>query len=807
MADDSGHSQQDPALFAPSELLAGRFLVVREVARGGMGVVYEAWDEKLERRIAIKAARAGLAGFLSPEVRNASTVSHPNICRIFEIHSTRSASGDVDFVTMEYVEGETLALRLARGALPDAEARAIALQLCAGLTEAHRNGVIHGDLKPQNIILSHAADGAVRAVITDFGLAQGPRQRGSSGGTPGYMAPELVVGGSISVATDIFAMGVILHELVTGLRPRERADELSPTITAPAGNAPAPTHSRLPMAQWSQPQPMPLGSRWDPIFKRCLAQDPTARFADVAALQLALDPPRGRRGVIAWALLVVVLAVCVAYWKVSAPATTVKLAVHSTLDLHDALQRLRRTRARGYHIVSKAGSATHLLNVDAIAPGDTVVAVDLIDARTHAKLAHWDGVFATDERAYAPAAIAGLVSATLHLTTPTPRFIDPEASREYERALPLLRQDDQLDSARTLMQLAAVAEPSSALPWAGSAEAEWRKFYLTRAEEWLTRCKESVRRAELRGMDAPEVHRIAGLLEANDGRFAQAITRYQRAIELPSTNSDAWRRLGEAYRRNNQPDLALTALRKAVEVEPGYYRTHQDLGSWYFTRGEYRPAIPELEAAARLAPTVPRAHSSLATALMNVGEFKSAENELRAALGLKEDATVMHSLGQVLMYQSRDGDAIPFFRRAFALDSTQFLSALYLGNCLLRTGRIAESRTAYARSFVGAEREVERAPQNGYNRGFLAYLCARRGDSLRAGDEVAQALKTSPEVADVLWEAALTYETLGRHDDAISVLRSAPRDLLEDLSRWPEAAPLVRDERFQQLLHASQRTP
>src|SRR5258706_15374939 len=112
-----------------------------------MGIVYEAVDEKLERRIALKCDKAEFRKRIPPEVRNASEISHPNVCKIFEIHTASTQQGEVDFLTMEFLDGQTLAERLQDGPLPEAEARTIARQLCAGLAEAHRNGVIHGDLK------------------------------------------------------------------------------------------------------------------------------------------------------------------------------------------------------------------------------------------------------------------------------------------------------------------------------------------------------------------------------------------------------------------------------------------------------------------------------------------------------------------------------------------------------------------------------------------------------------------------------------------------------------------------------------
>src|SRR6202171_1569650 len=139
--------------FEPGELLMERFRIVREVAQGGMGIVYEAVDQKLERRIALKCAKTGFRKRLPPEVRNAREISHPNVCKIFEIHTASAERGEIDFLTMEFLEGETLAERLRRGRLPEKEARTIARQLCAGLAEAHRKQVIHGDLKSNNVIL------------------------------------------------------------------------------------------------------------------------------------------------------------------------------------------------------------------------------------------------------------------------------------------------------------------------------------------------------------------------------------------------------------------------------------------------------------------------------------------------------------------------------------------------------------------------------------------------------------------------------------------------------------------------------
>jgi serine/threonine protein kinase len=183
--------------FRPGELVAGRFRVVREIAEGGMGVVYEVVDEKLGERRALKYAKPGYTGTLSPEARTSLRVTHPNVCRAFEIHTVDTRFGPIDFLTMEFIDGGTLSSELrARGRLPEAEARRIAQQICAGVEAAHAQALLHRDLKSNNVLLTKDSQGRTRAVVTDFGIAQESSAQGPAAtvsgvaGTAGYLAPE-----------------------------------------------------------------------------------------------------------------------------------------------------------------------------------------------------------------------------------------------------------------------------------------------------------------------------------------------------------------------------------------------------------------------------------------------------------------------------------------------------------------------------------------------------------------------------------------------------------------------------------------
>ena len=212
--------------FLPGTVISERYRVIGIVGRGGMGEVYRADDLKLGQTVALKFLSEKLAHDddrrerLFDEVRTARKVSHPNVCRVWDI-------GEADgqqFISMEFVDGEDLASLLRRiGRAPKEKAAQIARQLCAGLAAAHEEGVLHRDLKPANVMI----DGRGRVRLTDFGLASiaGEIRGDERAGTPIYMAPELLSGGTPSTSTDIYALGLVLYELFTGKRAY-KADNL-----------------------------------------------------------------------------------------------------------------------------------------------------------------------------------------------------------------------------------------------------------------------------------------------------------------------------------------------------------------------------------------------------------------------------------------------------------------------------------------------------------------------------------------------------------------------------------------------------
>jgi eukaryotic-like serine/threonine-protein kinase len=279
------------------QVLSGRFRVIRFLGQGGMGEVYEAKDLDLGERVALKTIRAEIASQphamarFKQEIHLARHVTHPNVCRMFDLGRHRPppdadpSAGVVTFLTMELLEGETLAARLGRvGRMTTAEALPLVQHMAEALAAAHEVGVVHCDFKPGNVMLvpSKSGDGKERAVVTDFGLAkavvvagqaagESPAPAGiASGhmiGTIAYMAPEQLEGREATPASDIYALGLVIYETITGKRPFPD-DVPFAGVVRRLTQPPLSPHAHVP----------DLDPCWDHAVMRCLDIDPGRRF-------------------------------------------------------------------------------------------------------------------------------------------------------------------------------------------------------------------------------------------------------------------------------------------------------------------------------------------------------------------------------------------------------------------------------------------------------------------------------------------------------------------------------------------------
>ncbi|HVS33077.1 MAG TPA: protein kinase, partial [Thermoanaerobaculia bacterium] len=260
----------------------GRYQIRHKLGSGGMGEVYLAWDPELEREVAIKVLRADQDE--SPErtrrfvqeAKASSAFSHPNVAHVYEI----GTAGDLRYIAMEVVQGETLRQRIARGEMPVDDVISIASQIAAALSAAHGSGIVHRDMKPENVIVR--PDGYVK--VLDFGLAKLVRldseaetllktRPGAVMGTPCYMAPEQFGGSDVTPPADVFSLGVVLYEMLTGRRPFDGDDNTALARAILSEDPVPPTKLRD-----------AIPSRLCEILTKALQKDPELRYPSAAEL-------------------------------------------------------------------------------------------------------------------------------------------------------------------------------------------------------------------------------------------------------------------------------------------------------------------------------------------------------------------------------------------------------------------------------------------------------------------------------------------------------------------------------------------
>ena len=760
---------------------------------------------------------SGSAASLTPELESALKVRHRNICLVNEIHTASTDYGDVDFLTMELLEGPTLHARLSAGRLEPTEALEIARQLCAGLAEAHRIGIIHKDLKSANIILSHLPDGTPRAVITDFGLAgEAALESDDLAGTPQYMAPELWRGGAASKASDIYALGVILYEMVTGEKPF--ADEPSQNRLTVPPTAPS-TRARH------------LDKRWDTTILRCLDASPAARPTDTSEVLDALSGRRSAKGSFRrpccfWhspaspcgsPLLKYFEppSIRLAILPISGSADVAAIGNGALIDVANRLAHrddpptlvvipASRSLENDVHTPEQARQnldATHALQITLHREGDDLLARGaVIDLATQTRLHEISGRYRMANAGDLSVALTGALSKALRLGDAAAEPLAAAATAPYLEALSFLRRDQHgFDRAIPLFRQAIRLDPRSPLPKAGLVEALVLKYGDTKEMKWIAEAEDELQAAETLNPDSVAVLLAAGRLDFSRGRYERALQNYQSVAERQPRNVEVLLRMAAVDEKLDLAKEAIEHYQKAIALEPDYYETYEEFGVFYYGRGEYENAAKQFRKVIQLAPRFINARINLGATLNDMGRDDAAAEALQASLRIKETGRALNSLAAIKAYQGRDADALILYKRALALDANNPIILLNLGDSSRRVSLDADSRLYYQRGSERALAELQNNPRSGPMRAFVGYFAARMGDARRGRQEIDQALQLEPQHKTVIRRAVVTYEVLGERDLALRSAAKATPDLLRELDRHPDLADFRRDPRFREL--------
>ena len=815
--------------FNPSDLILQRFRILRLAGEGGMGVVYEAEDDRLKRRIAIKCPRPQFRGRLTPEAFKALQVTHANVCRVFELHTADTPTGTVDFLTMELVDGETLGGRLARerdrNLLRTTEGMEIARQICSGLTAIHSKGIVHRDLKPANVMLSRDSEGHIRAVITDFGIAIGADVFSSAArGTPAYVAPELWRGRPASVRSDIYALGVMLYEMSCGHKPF--ADDASWT-------------ERLE----TQPPVDGIHGAVRATVRRCLEPDPTRRFASVEEVVGSLF---GRRWFLRTAVgAVACSALAAAGYELKeyyAPTSLVRitvlppkieeklagsvqaLATGFANDLSYRLKTLHVAR-RPFSVFSvsqaAAGSiatpaqartllaSTHCITSElAVEAASWQFKVKLLDARENV-LQQWVRRSSASVDAMASelftlqSSILQQLIGVLALRVELPRqTLTGPSYADYLQGLHFARVDYE-NSARAIPYFESVIAkaPNSALGYAGLAEALLQTIYATGDKSLDGKAVNALAKAEQLDPELPHVHLIAGRLNAANGRYERAIADCRRAAELDPQDCEAYIEIGYALALLGRYHEAEAAFQAAINAQPTYYKPYYDAGLFSYEMRDFAAAEKRWLEAVRLNPSHTRAKVDLAYVYLQTGRMEQAQQQVQQSLAIRRTKPAIELQGELLDRLHRYQDAVAYFEEAVRTPPPDYKTWASLAADYRRLGRQRDAQRAFRR---GMDEAIEGLPSNARDperTAWCAYYAASLGQQRTARMRIADTLAIAdPPLGRVRKRLALAYDALHDQHAALHMLEGGPHEIAKEIAANEEASPaLLSDPNFQNL--------
>jgi serine/threonine protein kinase/tetratricopeptide (TPR) repeat protein len=582
----------------------GPYTIVREIGRGGMGIVYEGWDERLSRAVAIKtilrASDPAMRERFVREARAAAAVSHPNICQLFDIGEHNGEP----FLCMELLDGKSLAERLTEGPLPVAEAATTQLAVLSALAALHRRGIVHRDLKPTNIFLS--ANGVK---LLDFGLARGivasldetaVTMPGMVMGSPRYMSPEQVRGEDVDARTDIFAAGLVLYEMLSG-----RA-AFGGTSAVDVLHAVVHEH---PPALVGSPAVVDL----DRVIQRAVSKGREDRYqsAEDMATDLRASLSRGDGGEVARAratkrLVVLPFRVLrpdpdVDFLAFSLPdAITISLSALDSLTVRSSLAAARFSegpldlRALASELGVEAAITGTLLHA-----GKAVrVAVQLIEVPSgtvrwsHTAQVPLDDLFTIQDSVCAAVvdAFALKLSKKEHDGLRQDVPARPEAYEQYLRANRLSTTAAHWPLARDLYMRAVDVDPSYAPAWArlGRVLRNIGKYGRTPEDRaQYHRGEDAFQRAFALNPDLALAHNLYTYMEVETGRALTAMQRLLGRLSTRTNDPDLFAGLVQACRYVGLLEASVAAYHRATRLDPAIVTS---VAHSYFQMGQYQRA-------------------------------------------------------------------------------------------------------------------------------------------------------------------------------------------------------------------------
>ena len=715
----------ETAVPPPGGRKAGPYALRRPIGAGGMGVVYEAEDTRLGRRVALKFLPFGF-GTASPrakerffrEAKFISSLDHPAICTIHDIGEAED--GQLYFV-MPYYPGETLRARVVEGPLPIEEARAITIQLAQGLAHAHERGITHRDIKPANVMLTDAG----QAKLLDFGVAREAdaatiTRKGAPVGTPAYMSPEQSRGEPADARSDLWSLGVMLYEMLAAKRPFAGGEPLA------VMNAIA-TEEPVPVTELRPDVPPELAA----VVTKLLAKDPAKRPASARQLLIELGgetstsvpirAPEGkqsRRLGVAAIVGVIMLGALALPWSrrmvldtfspspVSGPELVAVLPLVNNVGPAPENQALADGLTHSITgMIARMGAAEDRLWV---VPASEVAQRGVATASEARELFGVDTVLTGS--VHSVAGITEIVMTVIDPTVNPPRTIDsrdvtapvspelrdaalrelaelmnisedarasagidsvetasPEAYRHQLRGLGYLQrsyQSGNVDAAVEAFREALAADPGYGSAHAGLCQALWEKHFVVSEPGLASEAQVACKRASELASSDPSVLVALGRSFLEQGETRKAKEELQRALSLEPKNAEAHRWLGWAASDEGNGEQAVASMQEAIALEPKAWLYHWDLGEVLLILGRNEEALAQFERSRAITPENYLVYNALAVAHSELGHVEEADRLFRRAIELRPNPMAYRNLGYQRYRDQRYRDAVDELERA-----------------------------------------------------------------------------------------------------------------------------------------------
>ena len=630
---------EDPKL-PQGHIVSGRFRIVRFVGAGGMGEVYEAEDSDLGGRVALKTIRPHLLANAHAltrfrrEIQVARQVTHANVCRVYDVGRDVYSERELVYFTMEFLDGETLTAWIQSAGAGTATTLPVCRQIAEGLDALHAQGIVHRDLKPANVMMVQSTAGA-RAVIGDFGLA---RPAGSElatftqtegiVGTLAYLAPEVLAGEPATSASDLWAFGLLLHELATGRRVGP-AQKIDPALPA----------------------------NWKAAIQRCLSVEPSGRPASATAAIAALTSPiatrKSKRPWIAMGACLLLAFLAVAAWF-ALPSLRARHPVPVSSPPASSTEGVRDVLAHYYK------------------PGNLASAISTLEQALSARP---DSAYDQGELGYAywlrfaeKQNAKDLDLAMQHSARAI--AIDPSLAQPHLTQALFYLQSGRTDLAQTQIQQAFSIDRNNPAAYAAQAA-------LLRSQGRPGEAEAPLQRAIDLAPDDWRWPNQLGALYRLIGQFDKAASAFEASVRLAPDNAGALGSLAGVYLKQSRYPEARRTFERAIAADP-QYRFYSGLGATLMLEGNYPEATRMFRKAVDLNPKSYIAWANIGSAYSwTQGQKTQAQDAYKEAVRLAEaertvtpkDAILLSRLGDYYAALNDAARAIPLVRQALALQA------------------------------------------------------------------------------------------------------------------------------------------